>query len=255
MSLSLGLPISMNPCENIKAEIDEKIHDLEQQSVMLRSKIAKLRNEIMIFQPGDVSPVHIVDGAIGAMSTNDFNAGSTAITQISNFAGSCADSVFNGVRKYAANLESWMNDSLANVTSIVGLPEYNVLAAFREYKNALGAGAISSLLAEIDEKLGCLAGPGSEISECLDLFDHFNDRIEDLLKYMGLSEAGTLDLQTFASQFGINIEKMTEIFTNVNNLAAGVEKIATEIQGNIATVGEFVSDKAGKVTSSVQEWF
>jgi hypothetical protein len=255
MSLSLGLPISMNPCENIKAEIDEKIHDLEQQSVILRTKIAKLRNELMIFQPGDISAVHIVDGAIAAISTDDFDAGATALTQIQNFAGSCADSVFNGMRKYAANLESWMNDSMSNATSFSSLPEFNALGAFREYKDALGTSAVSSLLADIDEKLGCLAGQGSELSECLSLFDHFNDRVEDLLKYMGLSEAGTLDLFSFVAGFGINIPRIAELIDNINTLDEKMVSLQTEIEGNIEKAGEFIANAQGKVTSSVQDWF
>jgi len=255
MSISLGLPISMDPCENIKSEIDEKIHDLEQQSVILRSKIAELRNQIMIFQPGDISPVHEIDGAIAAISTDDFNAGATALTQIQNFAGSCADSVFNGMRKYAANLEAWMNDSMSNATSFAGLPEFNALQAYRDYKNALGTSAVSQLLADIDEKLGCLAGQGSELSECLDLFDHFNDRVEDLLKYMGLSESGTLDLYSFVGQFGINIPQMTELFDNINNLDTKMDDLKTEVEGNIEKAGEFVTSAEGKVTSTVQDWF
>jgi len=254
MALTLGLPVNMNPCENIKSEIDEKIHNLEQQSVILRSKIAALRGEVMGFL-GIPSPVHTLDAAIATVTTGDFNAGATVITQIQNFAGSCLDSIFNGIRKYAANLEAWNNDQLGNATSFLGLPEFNALQAFRDYKQALGASAVSQLLADIDEKLGCLAGQGSELSECLDLFDYFNDRVDDLLKYMGLSESGVLDLYSFAGQFGINIPEMSTIFDNINRMDEHLDTINTQIQGTIETVGESVTNAQGQVTSTVKEWF
>jgi hypothetical protein len=253
MGLTLGLPVSLDPCENIRSEIDEKIHALEQQSVLLRSQIAKLRNEIMGFIP-PMSPVHDVDGAIGNITTDSFNAGATAYSAMQNFTGTCADSIFNGVRKYAAEVESYMNDMLGNTSALSSLPEYNALQAFRDYKQALGASAVSNLLADIDEKLGCLAD-NSELATCLELFDWFNTRVEDLLKYMGLSEAGSLDLYSFAAQFGINIPGMVDLFDNMNRLDEHLVTVQTEIEANVEKVGESITNAQGKVTSTVQDWF
>ena len=246
----MALPVSFNPCENINSEIDREIHELEQKGVELRSQIAKLRNEIMSFA-GTPSEVHDIEGAIAAVTVGDFDAGSTAITQITNFSGDCLTSVFNGARRFAAELEAWNNDMIDEIGAFIALPEGDLLQVYREYSQALGAAQVTSLLAAIDEKLGCLAGQGSEIAECLSIIDNFNDRIEDLLKYMGLSASGTLDLTSFADQFKINIDKMSDLFDNVTRLDEHLETLNTQIQTSVdAAIVEYNKT----LSTALSEW-
>jgi hypothetical protein len=229
----MALPISMDPCENLNARVDQKTGELEQKGVKLKSQIEKFRQDLL----SHVEPPSAqeeLDNAIAAATVDDINAGTTAITQIRNFTGTCFDQIYYQSRKFAAEIDHYVSDGLDDITSFIALPEYNLLKPLQQVRSALGAEAIEALVAEIDESLGCLSEQGSELGECLSIIDNFNDRVDDVLRYLGLGEQGEFSLSTFTERFGITMNPTTQ--SNLEALDTKTESLKTEaVQNVVAT--------------------
>ena len=229
----MGLPISMNPCEDLNAYVDEKTHALEQAGVVLKSHINTLRNKLKSFAQVP-STQQAIDDAIAAATVGDIDAGTTAITQIRNFTGTCLSSIYNGIRSYSLDIDGEITDKIDDITSFVSLPEINLLKPLRAVRTALGNAQLESLIAELDEKLGCLSEQGSELGECLSMVDNFNDRIDDVLSYLGLGDDAKWDLDNFVNHFDINID--TDGLTNLKSLDTKMDALTTEAKANIKAV-------------------
>lgn len=229
----MALPIALDPCENLNAIVDAKTHELEQKGVKLKSQIEAFRQKLLSFAQGP-SAQEILDGAIAAATVDDWNAGTTAITTLRNFTGTCLDRVYNEARKFAAEIDHGASDRLDDLTSFIALPEYNLLKPLQALRAALGGEAISSLISEIDKTLGCLSEQGSEIGECLELLDNFNDRIDDVLRYLGLGENGEFTLDGFIDNFDIDID--ADVLSNLKSLDTKVESLKTEAVKNIRSI-------------------
>lgn len=229
----MSLPISLNPCENLNAYVDEKTHALEQAGVNLKSKINTLRNKLKSFAEIP-STQEAIDNAIAAATVGDINAGTTAITQIKNFTGTCLDTIYNGIRGYSLDCDGEITDAIDNITSFVSLPEVNLLKPLRAVRAALGGAQLERLIVELDQKLGCLSEQGSELGECLSMVDNFSNRIDDVLSYLGLGDDASFDLDNFTDHFNINID--TKGLTNLKNLDTKMDSLTTEAKENIKSV-------------------
>lgn len=229
----MALPVSMNPCENLNATVDRKTGDLEQKGVKLKSQIEKLRQDLLSYAEIP-SAQQALDDAIAGATVDDINAGTTAITQIRNFTGSCLNKVYNESRKFAAEIDHWVSDSLDDITSFVALPEFNLLQPLQAARSALGLAGIESLISQIDESLGCLTEQGSELGECLEIVDNFNDRIDNVLRYLGLGEQGEFTLDGFVDNFDIDIDSTVQ--SNLDALDVKTESLKTEAIANVKSV-------------------
>ena len=229
----MALPVSMDPCENLNATVDRKTGDLEQKGVKLKSQIEAFRQDLLGYAEIP-SAQEALDDAIAAATVDDINAGTTAITQIRNFTGSCLNKVYNESRKFAAEIDHWVSDGLDDITSFVALPEYNLLQPLQAVRSALGLAGIEALISQIDESLGCLTEQGSELGECLEIVDNFNDRIDDVLRYLGLGEQGEFTLDGFISNFDINMD--TTVQSNLDALDIKTESLKTEAVANVTSV-------------------
>jgi hypothetical protein len=228
----MGLPISLNPCEDLNAYVDQKTHELEQAGVTLKGQINTLRNTLKSYAQVP-SLQGTIDDAIALASVNDINAGTTAITQIRNFTGSCLDPVYNGVRSYALDIDGQVTDAIDDITSFVALPEVNLLKPLRAATTALGGADLSGLVNNIDDKLGCLSEQGSELGECLSMVDNFADRVTDVLSYLGLGDDAVFDLDYFVSDFNISING--DVLDNLKSLDFKMDDLTVEALKNTFT--------------------
>ncbi len=235
---------SLNPCENLNSWVDGKIGALEQEGTVLRSTVEDLRKELTDW--ADVpSTQSAIDGVVGSIGADDVDAGSTALTNIKNFTGTCVDPLYDRAKKYAAEIDHGITDKISDISSVVALPEGNLVEPLRALRADLGFAHIESLVAQIDEKLGCLSGQGSEIGECLSIIDNFMDRVDDVLTYLGFGVDGTFDLDDFVGNFGIPID--ASALTNLKSLDTRFDEITTEAVNNIKS---FVP-----ASITPQEWF
>ena len=226
----MSLPVSMNPCEDLNAYVDAKTHSLEQAGVKLKSHINTFRNTAKAYlQPPSIQ--NAIDDAIALASVNDINAGTTAITQITNFSGTCLDPIYNAIRSYSLDIDGQITDKIDDITSFISLPEVNLLKPLRAVTTALGGAQLESMITELDEKLNCLSAQGSELGVCLSMLDNFNDRIADVLSYLGLGDNGAWDLDTFISKF--NIDMNPNVLNNLKSLDTKMDSITTEALANV----------------------
>lgn len=224
------LPLSFNPCEDLNAYVDTKTHALEQAGVKLKSYINTFRNAAKAYlQPPSIQSA--IDDAIALASVDDINAGTTAITQITNFSGTCLDPIYNGIRSFSLDIDGQITDKIDDITSFISLPEINLLKPYRALTSALGRAYLENLIAELDEKLNCLSAQGSELGVCLSMLDNFNDRISDVLSYLGLGDNGAWDLDTFISQFDIDIN--ADVLNNLKSLNTKMDTLTTEAIANV----------------------
>ena len=229
----MSLPISLNPCEDLNAYVDAKTHSLEQAGVKLKSYINIFRNKAKAYlQPPSIQSA--IDDAIALASVNDINAGTTAITQITNFSGTCLDPLYNGIRSFSLDIDGQITDKIDDITSFIALPEINLLKPLRAVTTALGGAQLENIITELDEKLNCLSAQGSELGVCLSMLDNFNDRIADVLSYLGLGDNGAWDLDTFISNFDIDIN--ADVLNNLKSLNTKMDTLTTEAIANVKKV-------------------
>ena len=232
------LPVSINPCEDLNSEVDELVHAFEQEGSKLRGDVEAFRQELADF--ADVpSTQEAMAAAVGAAGADDVDAGLTAMENVKNFTGSCLDSIFNQARKYTAIIDHEITDKIDEITSFVALPEVNLLTPLRALRSAMGVSEISDLLTQIDEKMGCLSGQGSELAECLSILDNFNDRIDDVLTYLGMGDQAADLTRDFSAQNIIdsfNIPIDADAVTNMDILDVKMEDITTDAINNATAV-------------------
>ena len=229
----MALPLSLDPCEDLNNYVDRKTHALEQAGVVLKATINTLRNKLKSYAELP-SLQSTIDDAIALASVNDINAGTTAITQIKNFTGTCLDPIYNNVRSYALDIDGEITDAIDDITSFVALPEVNLLKPLRAVTSALGQARLESLISELDQKLGCLSDQGSELGVCLSMLDNFNDRIDNVLRYLGLADDAKWDLDYFISSFDISINP--NVLSNTKSLDTKIDSLTTEAKANIKKI-------------------
>jgi hypothetical protein len=221
--------LALNPCENLNRSVDAKIGELEQKGVLLKSQIRAFKDTLASYAEAP-STDEALNAAIAGATVDDTDAGQTAIGNIRNFTGTCLDRVYNEARIATTNMDAFIRDSVDDLTSIVALPEANLLSPLRSVREALGVAGLSELLADIDSALGCLA-ERSELDECLGSLDNFNDRVDDVLSYLGLGENGELDLENFVDHFDIGLDDST--LSNLDGLDQHMEVIKGDALANI----------------------
>jgi len=219
----------LNPCENLNRSVDSKIGELEQKGVGLKSQIRAFKDQLASYAEVPSSD-EALNSAIAGATVNDTSCGQTAIAQIRNFTGTCLDRIYNSARIASTSLDAFIRDSVDDLTSIVALPEANLLGPLRSIRDALGVSKISELLADIDSALGCLA-ERSELDECLGSLDNFNGRVDDVLSYLGLGENGDFDLEHFNEHFDIGLNPST--LSNLDSLDQHMEVIKADALKNI----------------------
>ena len=227
------LPAGIDPCENLKRELERQIHNFEQQGVYLKSQVVDvLKDAINNYSAGN-SASEVLEAALAAATVDDVNAGTTAMARVRNFAGSCLDSVWNEARIFASKTDAFINDRLNDFLSLASLVEFDLLTPLRSLQTALGLAGLEALLSEIDKRLGCLAD--SELGECTSLVTDFSDRVEDVLNYLGLNSDATFSLDTFQSITGAG-PLSTAVQTNLEILDAKMESLIAEARDNVSQI-------------------
>ena len=223
---------SIDPCENLRRELDKKIHAFEQQGVLLKSQATDvLKDALDNFGDPPSSSEALAAGIAGA-TVDDVGAGLTAMTRVKNFAGSCLDSIFNEARVFSSKVDASVNDRLTDFTSLASLAEFDLLTPLQGVTAALGGAGLTALLAEIDGKLGCLAD--SEIGDCTSLVSDFSDRVSDVLSYLGLGADATFDLDDFIDTFSLTVD--ADVLSNLKGLDAKVESLKDEARANLNNI-------------------
>ena len=220
---------SIDPCENLRREIDRKIHAFEQQGLQLRNEATDvLKDAIENFGDPPSAQEALAAGIAGA-TVGDVGAGLTAMSRVRNFAGSCLDSIFNEARVFAATIDSTINDRINDFTSLTSLAEFDLLTPLQNLRALAGVSGLSTLLSEIDEKIGCLAD--SEIGDCTSLLDDFNGRIDDVISYLGFGADATFDLDDFISAHSLSID--SDVLSNLKSLDSHIESLKSEARDNL----------------------
>ncbi len=221
---------SLNPCENINTLVNAKIGELEHYGTLMKSEVEAFRNQLKDYVvPPSVQGA--VDAGIAGAVVDDINAGTTALTQIKDFTGTCLDQIYNDARKFANEIDGFVSDSIDDIASFATLPEVDLLSPLKSITSGLETLGLEALVSEIDDLLGCLADQGSALGECLDSIDSFNDRIDNVINFLGLEEDGSFDLDGFVSNFAIEIN--TDVIDNVKEMSGKVADLATEAVTNV----------------------
>lgn len=223
---------AIDPCENLKRELERQIHAFEQQGVYLKSQVTDVLKDAIDNYSAGTTAGDALDSAIAGATVDDVDAGTTAMSRVRNFAGSCLDGIYNEARIFASNTDGFVNDRITDFTSLASLVEFDLLTPLRDVTTALGAAALVGLLEEIDNRLGCLAD--SELGECTSLVTDFSDRVTDVLNYLGLNSDATFSLDTFQSKLGVSIPAAVQ--TNLELLDTKMDNLITEALDNVRQI-------------------
>ena len=219
---------SLDPCENLRREIDRRIHAFEQQGAQLKNQATDVLKDAINNYVNDATVSTALDAAIASATVNDAGAGGTAMTRVKNFTGSCLDSVYNEARIFSAKVDSFINDRINDFTSLTTLAEFDLLTPLRAVRTLAGVAGLSEMLTKIDSKIQCLSD--SEVGDCLDLVDDFNDRVDDVISYLGFGTDATFNLDTFVDSHGLTLDAGVQ--SNLEILDTHVDSIVNESTAN-----------------------
>lgn len=219
---------SLDPCENLRREIDRRIHAFEQQGAYLKTQATDVLKDAINNYTNNATASSTLNAAIAQATVNDAGAGSTALTRIRNFTGSCLDSVYNEARVFASKVDAFVNDRINDFTSLTSLAEFDLLTPLRTVRKLVGIVGLSDMLTVIDQKIQCLSD--SEVGDCLDLVDDFNDRVDDVLSYLGFGADATFDLDDFISNQSLSLD--ADSLANLKTLDAHMDDIVAEASAN-----------------------
>ena len=223
---------AIDPCENLKRELERQIHAFEQQGVYLKSQVTDVLKDAIDNYSAGSSTADALEAGLAGATVDDVDAGTTAMSRVRNFAGSCLDGIWNEARIFASNTDGFINDRINDFTSLASLVEFDLLTPLRDVTTALGLAGLEGLLAEIDKRIVCLAD--SELGECTSLVTDFNDRIEDVLNYLGLNSDATFSLDTFQSLQGVSLGSGAE--KNLEILSTKMDELVAEALDNVKQI-------------------
>ena len=224
---------SIDPCTNLKRDIERQIHNFEQQGVYLKSQFSDVLKDAIDDYAAGTSTTDALNAAIAGATVDDVDAGTTAMSRVRAFTGECLDSIYNQAQVFATGVDGFINDRLNDFLSLASLPEFDLLTPLKGYTSALGLGNLVGLLNGIDKGLGCLASD-SELSECTSLVTDFSDRVDAVLNYLGLNSDATFSLDTFQSLQGVSLTEALE--TNLNGLDTHVTNLTAEALDNVLQI-------------------
>jgi hypothetical protein len=234
---------AIDPCTNLKREIDKKVTAFENAGQALRNQVTDALKDAINNYTNDATAQHLLDQAIAGATVDDVDAGSTAMERVRQFTGTCLNSVYNEAKVFATNVDSFVNDRINDFTSLGSLLEFDLLEPLQAVKTAMGLASLDTLLADIDSKLGCLADQGSELDECLSIIPDAQARIDDVLNYLGLGDDATWDLDTFMDSFNLSLP--TGVLDNLKGLDTHMDNIVAEALENTESI----------LPKGVQNWF
>jgi hypothetical protein len=223
---------SIDPCENLRREIDKKVHAFEQQGVKMKNEATDILKNVIEGFGKKPTLTEELDNAIAGATVDDVGAGSTALSRIRNFTGSCLDSIYNETRIFASTVDASVNDRINDFTSLTDLVEFDMLSPLQNVRKYVGITKLEELLADIDTKLGCLAD--SEIGDCTGLVAGFNSRIDDVISYLGFGTDASFDLDEFISNhsLGLGDPASAGILTSLKALDNHIETLKVEALSN-----------------------
>lgn len=223
---------SIDPCTNLKRDIERQIHNFEQQGVYLKSQFSDtLKDAIDNYSAGTTAD-DALNAAIAGATVDDVDAGTTAMSRVRSFAGSCLDSIYNEARVFSTGVDGFINDRLNDFLSLAGLVEFDLLTPLRAFTGGLIVANLTGLLSSIDKGLGCLAD--SELGECTSLVQDFSDRVDAVIDYLGLNSDATFSLETFQSIQGVSLANQVEI--NLNKLDVHIDNLTAEALDNVTQI-------------------
>lgn len=224
---------SIDPCTNLKADMERQIHNFEQQGVYLKSQFSDILKDVIDDYSAGTTADDALNAAIAAATVDDVEAGTTAMSRVRSFAGSCLDSIYNEARIFSTGVDGFINDRLNDFLSLAGLVEFDLLTPLRAFTGGLVVANLTGLLSSIDKGLGCLAD-NSELSECTSLVQDFSDRVDAVTDYLGLNSDATFSLETFQTLQGVSLEDQVE--TNLNLLDDHIDSLTTEALDNVKQI-------------------
>jgi hypothetical protein len=224
---------SIDPCTNLKAEIEKQVHAFEQAGVYLKSQVTDVLKDVIDNYAAGTSTADALEAGLAGATVDDVDAGATAMSRVRGFAGSCLDGIWANARIFASNTDGFINDRLNDFLSLASLVEFDLLTPLRAVTTALELAGLEGLLAEIDKRIGCLAD--SEIGECTSLVTDFNDRIDAVLNYLGLNSDATFSLDTFQTLLVTNPLSSLEQL-NLEALNTKMDELVAEASDNVAQI-------------------
>ncbi len=223
---------SIDPCTNLKRDIERRIHNFEQQGVYLKSQFSDVLKDAIDNYAAGTSADDTLNAAIAGATVDDVDAGTTAMSRVRAFAGSCLDSIYNEARVFSTGVDGFINDRLTDFLSLATLPEFDLLTPLRNYTTALGIGNLIGLLSSIDTGLGCLSD--SELGECTTLVQDFSDRVDAVIDYLGLNSDASFSLETFQTLQSVSLTDQLEI--NLNKLDVHVTDLTSTALDNVKQI-------------------
>lgn len=215
---------SLNPLDNILNQTEGKVSALESQSNLIKPTIEQFRNELLGFDPNNVSSPAAISSALSDFTADAICAGYDDMNGLEKLAAQCLSDAVRGLRQYLDDLLQNLEDGIDLIASLLNLPEYSLMKLFQRLYKLLAD--IAALVGSTDSKLTCITANDTE-GEFTSRVQAYETRINTVLDDLYLDDDGNFDSDKLLADADPNLK------TNLKSFESRSNTLKSEIEGNI----------------------
>ena len=220
----------LNPCEILNNKLEEKLLFLESASSIAEIQVNSVVNNIEGYDDVITSVEDIID------ATNDATASTigvddAAISDISNFSGSCLEDIFGNINGIENDIINTISNAMNSIPSMLALPELPISQILKALESLFDIMNVNGIIDEIDRILGCLSD-AVDLPECQTEIVSAGARVDFVIETLKLTATGMFDFDTFTT----GLATSASFIANLKSIGTKVDDLAIEANTTMASV-------------------
>ena len=224
----------LNPCESLNNILEEKLLFLENTATIAEIQVNSTVDSIEAYSDV-VTSVDDITNATNDATASAIGVDDTAILDISNFSGSCLDTIIGKVNNIENNITNTISDAMDTIPSMFELPELPISQILKSLESLIETININGIIDEIDRILGCL-GDAVDLPDCQTEIVSAGNRVDIVIDTLRLTDNGDWDFDTFTTGLSTSasfIANLKSIGTKMNDLETTAVETITSIKPSI----------------------
>jgi len=216
---------TLDPYQSIIDGINKGVATLEKQAGIIQPVIDEFDDIAdAITTPTLPSALNV---ALNNLTAEAICASSTDLEPLNDLTADCLLEAAAAIKRYTKNIKSNLEEGTKLIVDIITLPEGVLFTLFQKIRGL--ADDIKDLVTALNNKIECISLSDSAI-EYQSQIDDINDKINDVIDELRLSDDGSFDADTFLADLG------TDLQDNIKAYQTKVDDVQGEIETSIAAV-------------------
>ena len=228
--------MSTSPCSILNDLAEEKISNLEDIRDSALNVLNDTSDDVKNYID-TITGASAMQSALDDLTTDAIGVESDTRELAERFAGSCLDSVVNGVQDVIDTLGTAIGDAFDTVASLSALPEKALSQAIASILTNMDNYNFPDYIDELDGLLGCMSDQ-TDLAECQSLISSYTDRINQVIDDLYLGDDNVFSVDSYLvnipganSNLVRNLKLAGDQITQVNadslNILEGVSSLAS----------------------------